>query len=106
VRVGLAGPANVRALLKFALYCGVGPSMRALGTHATTIGRLLATGGPEAVMRDLAAADVFGAAGGITGLHFFPFGGVARTARMIRAVSDGQFHVVHGKKGFEVDAGK
>src|SRR5260221_6307405 len=54
LRVGLAGPASISTLMKFALRCGVGPSVRALGLHAAAIARLLTVSGPEPVIRALA----------------------------------------------------
>jgi hypothetical protein len=41
VRIGLAGPATPATLLKFALRCGVGNSVRALQSQAARFTRLL-----------------------------------------------------------------
>src|SRR5208282_2136493 len=38
---GLAGPARLSTLFKFALRCGVGSSLRALGAHPTALTKLL-----------------------------------------------------------------
>jgi len=83
VHVGLAGPASVSTLAKFAVRCGIGHSIRALARGHNSIARLLAEVGPERVMRSLA-----GAAEGadIVGLHFFTFGGIARTAAWLNAL--------------------
>jgi methylenetetrahydrofolate reductase (NADPH) len=80
VRVGLAGPANVTTLLKFAVRCGIGNSIRAIRTHADSIARLLGDAGPDEIVRAIAAALAQEAALGPLTLHFFPFGGLARFA--------------------------
>ena len=76
--------AAVAALGKFAVRCGVGNSLRALASGHAAIARVLAEAGPEHVIRDLAEADIAGL--GISGLHFFTFGGAGRTAAMIRTM--------------------
>ncbi|HSD52864.1 MAG TPA: methylenetetrahydrofolate reductase [Burkholderiales bacterium] len=88
VRVGVAGPATVRALLNYAVRCGIGNSIRALRTQAISLPRLLAEHGPDRVVRRLAEG---GAGLGIAGLHCFPFGGFARGGRWLGAVAAGQF---------------
>lgn len=85
IHVGLAGPAGLATLMKFALRCGVGNSIRALSLRGPAIARLLTEAGPERVIDDLARATVAGPGLGIAGLHFFSFGGFARTAEWLRA---------------------
>ena len=85
VRIGLAGPANVATLLKFAVRCGVGASIRAVRTHADSITRLLGDAGPDETARSLAAALAGDPALGRVALHFFPFGGLARFADWVDA---------------------
>jgi methylenetetrahydrofolate reductase (NADPH) len=84
VRIGVAGPAGIATLTKYALRCGVGNSLRALKTQATRIGALLGDTGPDQVVRDLASAPA-SAREGIAGLHIFPFGGVAKTGKWLRS---------------------
>jgi methylenetetrahydrofolate reductase (NADPH) len=84
VRIGLAGPASITTLMKYALRCGVGNSVRALGLRGTAIARLLAESTPERVIADIAAAGGQDELG-IDGLHLFNFGGFARTADWTRA---------------------
>jgi methylenetetrahydrofolate reductase (NADPH) len=84
VRIGLAGPANVLTLLKFAVRCGIGNSLRGLQTHADSVTRLLGEDGPDRVVRDLAASFAGTEATGIAELHFFPFGGVLKTTEWVR----------------------
>jgi methylenetetrahydrofolate reductase (NADPH) len=89
VRVGLAGPASLPRLLRFAAMCGVGNSLRALQTRPGAIARLMVEAGPEVALRGLSArAEAL-----IAGAHFFCFGGLVRTARWLRAVREGRFEL-------------
>lgn len=89
VRIGLAGPASIATLAKFAVRCGIGKSLMALVGGQTSIARMLIEAGPERVMRALATADL--ASYGIAGLHLFTFGGLVRTGKWLRAVLDDDF---------------
>jgi len=89
MRIGVAGPASLPRLLRFAMLCGIGNSVRALKAQPRAITRLLVEAGPEAVVRELARRALAPAAG----LHFFCFGGLARTARWLRAVREGRFEL-------------
>jgi methylenetetrahydrofolate reductase (NADPH) len=83
VIVGLAGPASPATLLKFALRCGVGNSMRSLRSQIGRFGRLLADTGPDDVMRGLRSAPKIATAP-IAGFHLFPFGGLRKAADWLR----------------------
>jgi methylenetetrahydrofolate reductase (NADPH) len=83
VRVGLAGPASIATLTRYALRCGVGNSVRAL-TRAPSLTRLLTDSSPEPIIKDLGAALDTEPALGIAGLHFFVFGGFNKTAQWLR----------------------
>ena len=100
VRVGLAGPASITTLLKFAARCGIGESIRALKSRRESIVRLLTEAGPDAVLRQLAQFAAGRGPGQFAGIHFFSFGGFARTARWIRSVQEGRFEIVPGRPGF------
>ena len=84
IHVGLAGPAGLATLMKFALRCGVGNSIRALSLRGPAIARLLTEAGPERVIEDLARAGAAEPALAFAGVHFFSFGGFARTADWVR----------------------
>jgi methylenetetrahydrofolate reductase (NADPH) len=75
VKVGMAGPTSLTALLRYAKRCGVSASLRGLasGAGAGLIGNV----GPDAI---LAALDVAPAIGEVSP-HYFSFGGVLQTAR-------------------------
>ena len=80
LRVGLAGPASRRTLWKYALHCGIGNSIRALGTRVDAVANLLARRTPEPILRELAEAQRQDPGLGIEGIHIFTFGGVASSA--------------------------
>ena len=82
VIVGLAGPATPATLMKFALRCGIGNSMRAVRSQIGRFGRLLAETGPDEVMRGLQSAPE-AATAAIAGLHLFPFGGLRKSAEWL-----------------------
>ncbi len=99
VRIGLSGPASLPRLLRFAMLCGIGNSVRALKARPQAITRLLVEAGPEAVVRDLAQRS----GPPVAGVHFFCFGGLIRTARWLRAVREGRFELTPDG-GFRVGA--
>jgi methylenetetrahydrofolate reductase (NADPH) len=85
---GLSGPASIKTLFRFALRCGVGPSIRALGVRPSAIARLLGDYGPEAVMHELAEARDL--ALDFANVHLFCFGGFLRTCQWLhRAANTG-----------------
>lgn len=86
LRVGLAGPADVRRLWKYALHCGIGNSMRALGTRLDAIANLLARKTPDDIVRELAAARRRDQSLGIDRIHLFTFGGIAGAAGWANAL--------------------
>jgi methylenetetrahydrofolate reductase (NADPH) len=82
IHIGLAGPASPATLAKFALRCGVGASLRSLRDHIGRFGRLLMDDGPDDVVRGLWTSPST-AKTLITGLHFFPFGGLRKTSQWL-----------------------
>jgi methylenetetrahydrofolate reductase (NADPH) len=86
IRVGLAGPAGLLTLMRYAVRCGIGNSLRVL-TENPSFARVLVERGPEPIIQGLAAsiADGDGLSLGIAGLHFYIFGGLRRTMDWIDA---------------------
>ena len=89
---GLAGPVSVATLLRFAVRCGAGPSIRALGVRPGMLAKLLGDRGPEDVVCGLAAAQARGAAP-FEGIHLFCFGGFLRAAEWLHKVAGGRFRL-------------
>ena len=79
-RVGVAGPAERATLVKFALMCGVGASLRGLKERQALAKTVLAGETPEALLAEVGAAQIETPALNITGAHFFTFGGLAKSA--------------------------
>jgi len=96
IRIGLAGPASITTLTRFAIRCGIGNSLRAL-TSGRGITRLLSEAGPEAVVTALAQANL-----GAEGLHFYTFGGVSKAADWLNAVRAGKFDLTGDEAGFRI----
>jgi methylenetetrahydrofolate reductase (NADPH) len=74
VKVGMAGPTSMPALLRYAKRCGVAASLRGLMTGAAT--GLVGHVGPGRMIEVLAEADDLGD----IAPHYFSFGGVVETA--------------------------
>jgi methylenetetrahydrofolate reductase (NADPH) len=80
VHIGVAGPAKLQTLIKFAVACGVGPSLKVLQKRAMDVTKLLMPYEPDAVLERLAAHKAANPAFGIEAVHFFPLGGIKATA--------------------------
>lgn len=83
---GLAGPARLTTLFKYAVRCGVGPSIRALGVRPKLFGKLAGERDPEPIVRAIARVAANGALGDV-GIHLFSFGGLARTCEWLHALA-------------------
>jgi methylenetetrahydrofolate reductase (NADPH) len=78
-RVGVAGPAKRTTLMKYAMRCGVGASLRALTERRHLVSGLLGGETPEELLRDIAQAFEAEPSLGIEGVHFFTFGAPGRS---------------------------
>ena len=67
-------------LIKFAIACGVGPSLKVLERRALDISKLLLPYEPTDVLTDLAAHKAANPEFNITNVHFFPLGGITTNA--------------------------
>ncbi len=86
VKIGLAGPTGVTALLRYAKRCGVNASLRGLMSGAATA--LIGNVGPGRIIETLSAAEGLGD----IAAHYFSFGGTVETARYA-------CEAAHGKHG-------
>jgi methylenetetrahydrofolate reductase (NADPH) len=103
IHAGVPGPATLKTLLTYARLCGIGNSMRVLTRQAGNLLRLARLSHPDALITALARHRAAEPASRIKRLHFYPFGGVARTARWIEAVRAGAFILHDDGAGFTVD---
>ena len=80
IHIGIAGPAKLQTLIKFAIACGVGPSLRVLQKRAMDVTKLLLPYEPTDVLAALAAHKAKHPGFGIEQVHFFPLGGIKTNA--------------------------
>lgn len=83
VHIGIAGPAKLQTLIKFAIACGVGPSLRVLQKRALDVTKLLLPYNPDEVIADLAAHKAKNPNFAIEQVHFFPLGGITTNAAWV-----------------------
>ena len=80
IHIGIAGPAKLQTLIKFAIACGVGPSLKVLQKRAKDVSKLLLPFEPTEVVAELAAHKAAHPDFNITNVHFFPLGGIKTNA--------------------------
>jgi methylenetetrahydrofolate reductase (NADPH) len=86
LRVGVAGPAQRATLIKFALMCGVGASLRALRERHDMAANMISGETPEALLREVAAAQAADPSLNIDSVHFFTFGSVAKSVQLAESL--------------------
>ena len=86
IHLGIAGPAKLQTLIKFAIACGVGPSLKVLQKRAMDVTKLMLPYEPTEVLADLAAGRATGRGALIEQVHLFPLGGI----RTCAAFANGQ----------------
>ncbi|MGR3486302.1 MAG: methylenetetrahydrofolate reductase [Paracoccaceae bacterium] len=80
VHIGIAGPAKLQTMIKFAIACGVGPSLKVLQKRAMDVTKLLLPYEPTEVLSGLAAHKAAEPESLIEQVHFFPLGGIKTNA--------------------------
>ena len=80
VHIGIAGPAKLQTLIKFAIACGVGPSLKVLQKRAMDVTKLLLPYEPSEVITALAEHKAKNPEFNISNVHFFPLGGIKTNA--------------------------
>jgi methylenetetrahydrofolate reductase (NADPH) len=83
VHIGVAGPAKLQTLIKFAISCGVGASLRVLQKRAMDVTKLLLPYEPTEFVAELAALKAKTPGFGIEQVHFFPLGGIKTNAQWV-----------------------
>jgi methylenetetrahydrofolate reductase (NADPH) len=81
VRIGIPGPASIKALLRFAARCGVGASASVMRKYGISLTNLIGSAGPDKLVDQFASQ--LGEEHGRIRLHFYPFGGLVRTVDWI-----------------------
>lgn len=80
IHIGIAGPAKLQTMIKFAVACGVGPSLRVLQKRAKDVAKLLLPFEPTEILSELAAHKAAHPEFNIEAVHFFPLGGIKTNA--------------------------
>lgn len=101
IHIGLPGLATIKTLLAHATACGIGPSMRVITRQAANIAKLMTTRMPDKITRDLANYQANDPKCGITQVHLYPLGGMAKSAKWLYAVMDGNFKL-NDEGGFDL----
>jgi methylenetetrahydrofolate reductase (NADPH) len=102
IHVGVAGLASFPTLLRFAVECGAGASIRALKSRAGSLAKLATVAQPDDLVLGLARHKQEQPASLIQGAHFFPFGGVKKTAEWLNAIAAGRIELNSDASGFSV----
>jgi methylenetetrahydrofolate reductase (NADPH) len=80
IHLGIAGPAKLQTMLKFAIACGVGPSLRVLQKRAMDVTKLVLPYEPTELVAELQAMKAADPDFPVAQLHLFPLGGIVATA--------------------------
>ncbi|EFL90716.1 methylenetetrahydrofolate reductase [Ahrensia sp. R2A130] len=79
IHLGVAGPAKITTLIKYAAMCGVGNSLNFFKKRTGAIAMLATKHSPEEVVSPIEQAWLSGETN-ITQMHVFPFGGLQASA--------------------------
>ncbi len=101
IRIGIPGPATIKTLFRFAQISGIGPSMRFIAKQARNVTKLLTVQSPHLLIAGLAEAMASDPETKLQHFHYYPFGGVAKTAIWASQVASGQVKLLP-KGGFQV----
>lgn len=84
VHLGVAGPAKLTTLVKFAAMCGVGNSIKFLKKRAGAISTLVSGFNPDEIVNPIEKHALADPACVIKQIHVFPFGGMKKSAEWLR----------------------
>lgn len=80
IHLGVAGPTKLQTLIKFAISCGVGPSLSVLQRRAMDLSKLLVPYEPDEFLTEIADYKATHPQSLIEQIHVFPLGGVRASA--------------------------
>ena len=87
INIGVAGPARLQTMIKYALMCGVGPSIKVLEKRAKDLTKLLLPYSPKKFLIELANYKDENKNSKINSVHFFPLGGIYKTTEFITEIN-------------------
>jgi methylenetetrahydrofolate reductase (NADPH) len=97
VHVGIAGPASLKSLAKFAVMCGIGASLAAILSNPLALGSLKTlVKTVDEVFPAIVRLREGALAERLVQPHFFAFGGVMKTVEWLEAVRAGRFNLADG----------
>src|SRR5690625_135913 len=80
IRIGVPGPAGIKRLLGYAKRFGVASSAGIVKKYGFSLTNLMGNAGPDKFLRNLADEAAASNYPGTVGVHFYTFGGMAKTA--------------------------
>lgn len=80
IRIGVPGPAGIKRLLGYAKRFGVASSAGIVKKYGFSLTNLMGSAGPDRFLRNLADEASTSNYQGPVGVHFYTFGGMAKTA--------------------------
>ncbi|WP_312858642.1 hypothetical protein [Rhizobium sp. G21] len=83
VHLGVAGPAKITTLIKYAAMCGVGNSISFLKKNAMSLTALATSHSPEDVVGPIEKHFLANPDSAIKQIHVFPFGGLKKSAEWL-----------------------
>jgi methylenetetrahydrofolate reductase (NADPH) len=83
VHLGVAGPAKITTLIKFAAMCGVGNSISFLKKNALSLTALATSHSPEGMVGPIESHVASTPATAIAQIHVFPFGGLKKSTEWL-----------------------
>jgi methylenetetrahydrofolate reductase (NADPH) len=90
IHLGIAGPTKLQTLIKFAISCGVGPSLSVLQRRAMDLSKLLVPYEPTELLNDIADYKASHPESLIDRIHVFPLGGIRASADWMNEQLTGQ----------------
>ena len=86
ISLGLAGPTKLQTLIKYAIMCGVGPSISVLKKRAKDLTKLLLPFEPTEIVNALDLNKENKLFKNVDSLHFFPLGGIEASASFAKNI--------------------
>lgn len=93
VHVGIAGPTSPARLLRFAIRCGIGASMKLMTNMEAVVGLTGFSAGPDEMLLGLLQGCAGDTDSHVVQPHLYSFGGALATADWLRSVMAGAFDV-------------
>ncbi|MBP1846576.1 methylenetetrahydrofolate reductase (NADPH) [Rhizobium petrolearium] len=93
IHLGIAGPTKLQTLIKFAIACGVGPSLSVLQKRALDLSKLLTPYEPDELLTNIADYKAAHPESLIQSIHVFPLGGIRASAEWMNEQLAGERNV-------------